>query len=386
MNQEHIHKKVKIAHILYGMMMGLLSIFGIVFFYTTFGENLFYTFSFFGVIYLVSAIFDLLVPFVIPSITPKYAGMLSMVLYAISALALYGFSIYTDSIFILVTYSGTYALARALYQNVFQNYLMETAQVKNLGHDIGGMFAFIAFSGVLLPSMIGYLSDLYGPISLVILLLILNIICIFIYASLPHISYKTKLRLKDIRRDRTYRQLGKTAFWAGVYGPVAWIWSIALFIYLGERLAFLGVFIAALNLVASIGVKVLGNKMDKSNKKALFGKLRISNSIELLLKGISSIHIAFAVIADLYGRLNDRLYGVVFNIFFYSWVDHHEQKTMLDERITLGQAVFNLTVGMTFLFFGIMSIITTLTNSFILLGLVFFLGFLHFAFSTSKKQ
>lgn len=384
MSPETIHKRVKIAHIFYGIMMGVLSVFGIIFFYIEFEESIFRTFMFLGIIYVICGIVDLFISRVVNIISSRVGGVVGMSFFWLSFLFLYLFSVDSESKY-LILYAISYILARSLYRNVFQNYLMETSHVKTLGHDLGGLLAVMSLASIAVPLFVGYLSDEYGTISLVIMMLFVSITSIIIYATIPNIEYKTHIRLKDLKEDRTYRGIINASFWAGFSAPGTWVWSIMLFISLGGAFEKLGLFIAVVNLIAVVGMKIIGNKMDGINKSKLFTRFTFTNGIEFLIKGLSFNYIIL-VIADLFGRFNDKLYGVVYNTYSSSWVDHHEQRELIDERVAVGQSSFNLSVGASFLLVAILSLVMSLHMTLLVFGAIMIAGYMFSQRSQSKKN
>jgi hypothetical protein len=370
-----LHNKVKFAHVVYGMLINTISIFGFLFFYEFFDSSIFLSFLITGLVYLSSGILVQILKGFLPTIGTSRAVGLAM----ISFLGAFGLLInidYVESNFAIGGFVLLFSIGRALYMSSYQINLVGTLELKKAGRNMGILISLMAVSRVFVPLITGVLTEYIGSATIFVLSCTYALIVAIIYIGIPNIVHKSTMNITMALKDKTTRSIMRISFWDAIFNLHRYPWTLLIFIFWGGHFDQLGVFVAGLTLLSAILSKFLGEHIDGSNKNKSFNTFR-------LIGGLSILPMAFATsalvvfFADLVSRVTTYLFMTSQSTIYFSQIKHKNQIELIDDRAGFGVSTYDIIVGIVTIVFGLFLTVENIYWVFLFISSLLIVGYLR---------
>lgn len=377
--------KIGAAHTFYGIIAKLISIFGVVFFYQIFDNSISKALLVFSAIHGLHAILVLINVRITARIGLNNSASLGLLFFGATFILLNLFESSKNINYVYI-YVILFALGKSFYHVPVTVYKANYIEAKKAGKEVGMLILFWNMIELIIPLLGGVFSYFFGSKGLMFLGISALIPSIYFYKSLPNIKFNFTLKFRDFYKDRTLKNILELSLFKALNNPINYVWSIWLFINLNSNFSNLGIFSSVLMLISMIAVKLFGQFLDKHNTKETLHRLGFLRGIDYFFKFFSGNQFVL-VFSDLYGRIAKGIFSVTYDTYLFSWIDHHNQLDLMDERATVSEFELN---GLVSIFFGLLAWFyhngAPINYGFSIFGVLYILLFLLLEIQTYRSK
>lgn len=325
----------------YGFYVDITLIFGVVFFYQEFGNNIFLGLLPFALGYLLYGILVIpIYPFV-GKIGIKYSVLIAILLFILGTVfaVILRESHVHASIF---TWFVFFFIAKCFYNPAISNYYSAYSRKDIRGKEFGLREASLISGSVIMPIIGGVISETLGVNGIYIVGTISCAIGLLPLIFLDNYKFSTSFDLKSYFDNKKLSIALLNSSTETIFS-VERIWPIFVFTILGNSFINLGNFSGITTLLTLIFVALTGYLLDKYNRSKIFNYVYIIHGFTLILRIFSTNPVSAAILDTLtkfFKRLTNESLQAINNDLFDDENIENKDENILIREIIVGLAIF----------------------------------------------
>jgi len=360
-----------ISDLLFELATGLILVFGLILFYQKLGNSVILAALPMALLHFTHAS---LLPFIsklIFKVGIKKSLIIGVFFYLVASLTLFLSSELSWQILVL------WAILQA-----FGNAFHYIPVIYSLGHNTtdsnrGRLFglrkiAFIVL-GVASPLLGGFTAqnfNLFGIIALAMGVYITSLIPI---SLMDDFSTRKLLSIRKVFKEYTSRKIIAFRTVQVVNHQLNSFWPLFIFLLLGDSFIQLGILFAVVNLLSIVIAYIVGNNINHNNELKLYADIKWSSTFVWFIRTFS-FNYWTAILTDTIYKLNETFKSSVQDVIDYEMLNNSKHSDIKIEFIVIREITSNYATAITYLLFPIIITFFGFHNSFIIIGVVSFIG------------
>jgi MFS family permease len=348
-----MYKKLLIVTAIEGLVLvytSLISVFGIIFFYQIFANNIFLALLPFGICHLLYAFSVAYTTRLTGTIGLRNSLLLSMVLFIATAPLIYLFS-QTNNIGLIIIWFVLFYLAKAFFHPAMIYLLGSVTTHEQRGTQMGLRSVILMGTITLTPIVGGFISDSYGFLGIVLVSVLMIGMAIVPITYLENSKFTVHFKLWTLLAKPQIQRLwlANGIFEFQLSGER--IWPIYVFAAFGGSFIAVGNLIGITAGITIIAMLLLGKFLNNHDRISTLRRLFYLNTLSWLGRALATQPFTVAI-TNLFGRLTKDLAMQTLDTFNYDAMNDAVKSADRDEVVIAREMGINIAIGLSALGLG----------------------------------
>lgn len=351
-------------HLIYYM---LISIFGIVFFYQEFDENVLLAVLPFAIGFILYGVFVKYTTIIAGRIGIRNALLISILLFTTSVLGVLLYENNGNALYLYLWFVFYY-LAKLFYHPSIIYLLGKSTNHSNRGKQFSYRQISIIIVATITPLIGGYVSEAQGLLGIIIIGVSFKMLSIIPTLLLPNQKFHVSLNIGEYLKIPNIRKLLALNLIKSFAESANRIWPIYLFLFWSSSFVNLGTLITISTGISMFSILILGKLLDSRDRYKILKLTTQLYGISFLFKALAKSNFAI-VSSDLYGRFSSNLNSEASDTNNYDLMNDDIKPSNRDEVIVVREIGIDFSLGITLLIIGVIASFFSFQAAFIFAAL-----------------